>query len=89
MFDALDGGFGEDGAEVFDCHGEEIAKGVGEDFGAGLEGDFAGEFGKTVPWAGVETVVAAVDAVADGVAEFEGDGAFVFDGEVGDAASRI
>ena len=42
-----------------------------------------------VPWAGVEAGVAAVDAISDGVAELEGDGAFAFDGEVGDAAAGV
>lgn len=59
---------------------------MGENFFASVEGDFAGDLGEAVPGTGVEAVIAAVNAVADGAAEFEGDGAFVLDGEIGDAA---
>jgi hypothetical protein len=45
--------------------------------------------GKTIPGAGLEAIVATVDAVADGGAEFLGDGTFEFDGEVGDATAGI
>ena len=88
-FDAFDGGFGEEGAEVLDGEGEEVAEGVVEDGFAGVEAGLAAEFGEAVPGADVEAVVAAVDAVADEGAEVEGDGALVFDGEVGDAAGGV
>ncbi len=89
VFDSFDGGFGESLAKVFDGHVEEVGEGVVEDFLSGVEGGFAGEFGEAIPWAGVEAVVTAVDAVADGAAEFVRNGTFVFDGEVGDAAGGI
>ena len=88
-FDALDGGFGEEGAEGVVGEREEVAEGVLEDGGAGLEGGLMGGLGVAVPGAGVEAGIAAVNAIADGVAEFEGDGAFALDGEVGDAAAGI
>ena len=56
---------------------------------AGVELGFLGDFSEAVPRADGEAVVAAVDAVAHQGAEFEGDGAFVLDGEVGDAAPSI
>lgn len=86
VFDAFDGGFSEGAAEVIDGHVEEFGEGMGENFFAGVEGGFAGDLGEAVPRAGVEAVITAVDAVADGASEFKGDGAFVLDGEVGDAA---
>lgn len=57
-----------------------------EDGLSGVEAGFAAEFGEFVPGADVEAVVAAVDAVTDEGAEVFGDGAFVLDGEVGNAA---
>src|SRR6185312_17181056 len=42
-----------------------------------------------VPGADREAIVAAIDAVAHGHAEFLGDMALVLDGEIGDAAPRI
>ena len=42
-----------------------------------------------VPGTGQLAVVAAVDAITDGAPEFRGDGAFEFDGEIGDAAARV
>ena len=88
-FDAFDGAFGEEGAEGLVVEGEEVAKAVVEDGGAGLEGGVAGGLGEAVPGTGVEAVVAAVDATAEGAAELEGDGAFAFDGEVGEAAAGV
>ena len=44
---------------------------------------------KLVPWAHGEAVVAAIDAVAHGRAEFMRDRALMLDGEVGDAAARV
>ena len=86
MFDALDGGFCESGAEVFDGHIEEVAEAVIKDGLAGVEGAFARCLSKAVPWTGVEAVIAAINAVTDGSAVLRGDAAFVLDGEVGDAA---
>ena len=76
---------GEEGAEGLVVEGEEVAEAMLEDGGAGLEGGDAGGLGEAVPGTGVEAVVAAVDAVAEGAPELEGDGAFAFDGEVGEA----
>ena len=83
-FDSFDGGFGEKGAELFDVESEEIAEAVLEDLGSGVEAGFAGNLRETIPGAGVETIVAAVDSVADGAAKFHRYAAFVFDGEIGD-----
>lgn len=47
---------------------------------------FAGEF---VPRARGEAIITTVNAVADGGAEFDGDGALELDGEVGNAAAGI
>lgn len=51
--------------------------------------EIGGGFGETVPGTDGKAVVAAVNAVADGCAKLFGDGAFVFDGEVGDAFAGI
>ena len=45
--------------------------------------------GELVPRAGGQAIVAAIDAVADRLAEFVRDRPLVLDGEVGDAAPRI
>ena len=45
--------------------------------------------GESIPRAGLEAVVAAEDSVADGGAQLGRDGAFEFDGEVGDAAAGV
>src|SRR5436190_23389352 len=45
--------------------------------------------GETIPRANDEAIVATVDAVADGRSEFNRDGAFEFDGQVGNAPARI
>ncbi len=86
VFDAFDGGLRKDAAEVFDGEVEEVAQRVGEDFLAGVEGGFAGDLGEAVPGAGVEAIIAAINPVPDGAAEFQGDGALVLDGEIGNAA---
>lgn len=54
-----------------------------------MEGRLARNLSEFIPRTDFETLVAAVNAVADGGAEFHRDAAFVLDGEVGDAASRI
>src|SRR5690606_9940065 len=68
--------------------GEIAQQGCGK-FGAGVEGGLPGRLRKLVPRAHSEAVVAAIDAVAHGAAEFARDRPGVFDGEVGDAAARI
>ena len=88
-FGALDGRLAEEATEFLVGEGEEVAQGVLEDGLARMELGFLGDFGKAVPRADGEAVVAAVDAVTHEGTEFEGDGAFVLDGEVGDAAPRI
>ena len=42
-----------------------------------------------VPRAHCEAIVAAIDTIADGFAEFVRDGALVLDGEIGDAAPGV
>ena len=44
--------------------------------------------GPLVPRADIEAVVAAEDAVAEGFAVFDGNGALVLDGQVGEALAR-
>ena len=44
---------------------------------------------EAVPGAGGEAVVAAIDAIADGGAQFDRDGAFEFDGEIRDAEPGV
>lgn len=88
-FGALDGGFAEEAAEFEVAESEEVAQAVVENGLSGVELGFLRDFCEAVPRADGEAVVAAVDAVAHHGAEFEGDGAFVLDCEVGDAASRI
>ena len=85
-FDSFDGGFGEKGAELFDVESEEVAEAVLEDFGSGVQTGFAGDLGETIPGAGVEAVVATVDAITDGSAKLEWNAALVFDGEIGNTA---
>ena len=88
-FDAADGAEAEEGGEGGGVEGEEMAEGPLVDEGSGGEGGFAGGLGEAVPGASGEAVVAAVDAIAEGLAKFEGDGALVFDGEVGEAAAGV
>lgn len=88
-FDAFDGGVLEEDAECFIGEGEEVAQLGGEEGFVGVEDGFAGCLGEFVPGANFQADIAAVDAVADGAAEFFGDGAFVFDGEIGNAAAGI
>jgi hypothetical protein len=54
-----------------------------------MEGRLASHAGELVPRANSEAVVAAIDAIAHGAAEFTGDRALMLDGEVGNAAPRI
>lgn len=54
-----------------------------------MELRFLRDFREAVPRANAEAVVAAVNAVAHHRSQFEGDGALVFDSEVGDATTCI
>lgn len=85
-FDSFDGGLREEGSELLKVESEEVAEAMFKEAGAGVEAGFAGDLGEAVPGAGVEAVVAAVDAVADGATEFQRDAPFVLDGEIGNAA---
>src|ERR1700738_4019748 len=49
----------------------------------------AGGTGETVPGADGETIVAAIDAVAEFLAQFMRNRSAMLDGEVGDAACRV
>ena len=84
--DSLDRGLREDTPEVFESHIKKVREGMGEDVFTGVKGSFAGDSGETIPRAGVETVIAAVDAITDRAAEFFGDRTLVLDGEIRDAA---
>lgn len=85
-FDSLDRGLREDTPEVFESHIKKVRERMGEDVFTGVKGSFAGDSGETIPRAGVETVIAAVDAITDRAAEFFGDRTLVLDGEIRDAA---
>ena len=56
---------------------------------AGVEAGLAGDRRELVPGADGQAVVAAIDAIAHGAAEFARDRRFRFDGEIGNAATRI
>jgi hypothetical protein len=91
-FDAEDGAAGKTAFELGGADFEEgvkLVKVVVIRRGRSEEAAFAGGLGEAVPRADVEAFVAAVNAVADEGAEFRGDGAFEFDGEVGDAAAGV
>lgn len=85
-FDSLDRGLREDTPEVFESHIKKVRERMGEDVFTGVKGSFAGDSGETIPRAGVETVIAAVDAITYRAAEFFGDRTLVLDGEIRDAA---
>lgn len=88
-FDAFDGRLPEERAERFVVEGEEVAELGDEECFVGMEDRFAGGLGEFVPGANFQTDITTVNAITDGAAEFYGDGAFVFDGEIGNAASSI
>ena len=88
-FDALDRALAKQLAELVIGQGEEVAKLPIEDGLTGLEGGFVRELGKAVPRTGGETVVSAIQAIADGLAELDGDAALVLDGQIGNAAPCV
>lgn len=88
-FGSFDGRLAEEAAELEIGEGEEVTKSVFEDCFAGMELRFLRDFREAVPRADAEAVVTPVDAVAHHRPQFERDGAFVFDGEVGDATTCI
>ena len=85
-FDSFDGGLREEGSELLRVESEEVAEAMVKEAWTGVEAGFSGDLGEAVPGTGVEAVVAAVDAVADGATEFQWDTSFVLDGEIGNAA---
>ncbi len=86
VFDTFDGRFCEDAAEGFNREIEEFVERMFENFLPCVEGGFAGDLSEAIPRTGIETVIASIDAVSDGAAEFERDGALVFDGEIRNTA---
>ena len=56
---------------------------------AGAKVVFLGGFGEAVPGADNLAVVATKHAIADGFAKFQGNRAFVFDGQIGNTAPGI
>src|SRR5690349_20949126 len=58
-------------------------------FIAGGKSGFAAGLRKLVPGAGGKAVVAAVNAIADGLAKRVRDRSLVLDGQIGDAAPRV
>src|SRR5512132_4518060 len=57
--------------------------------GARLQRDVRCRYGELVPGTGGETVVAAVDAVAERAGDLRRDRALVLDREIGDAAAQL
>ena len=86
---ALDRGLGEDLAEMLVVQSQHVTKGEVENFLSRVENGFAGKLGEFVPWAYLKALVAAVNSVADGGAEFLWDASLVLDGEVGNTSARI
>jgi hypothetical protein len=58
---------------------EEISQAQARDRRAGCEGALARHFGEAIPWTGVETIVATVNAIADQRTELERNAALQFD----------
>ena len=86
---AFDRRAGKEGAETGIVERDQICEARRDEIVAGAERHFAGRHRKFVPRADSETIVAAIDAVADGTAELARDMALVLDGEIGNAAPRI
>ncbi len=86
---AFDGGALEPLLECLRVHaGEPVERGV-DQLGPGEHSFARGDWRFPVPGADVLADVAAEDLAAHGFAQFCGDGALLFDGEVGDAARGI
>jgi len=54
-----------------------------------MKSNFTGLRGKLVPGTNRKTIIAAIDPIAHGFAEFERDGALMLDRQVGNTAARI
>ena len=87
--DALDGRAGKLGAEGGFVEDGEVRERRRGKIVAGLQFHLAGRLRELVPRADGEAIVAAIDAVAHGGAEFARDRAGMLDGEIGDAAAGI
>lgn len=79
----------EEGTELVLRHGEVIAEGDLEQMDVGRKCGFVGDLSEAVPGASKEAVVTTENSVTDGAAEFVGNGAFVFDGEVRNATASV
>src|SRR5690625_240140 len=86
---AADGGAFGALQEFLFAPGEQFGQAGGVELVAGAEIGLVGAPGEFVPGADELAVVAAEDAVADRGPQLLRDGAFVFDGEVGDAAAGV
>ncbi|MEN9974537.1 MAG: hypothetical protein RLZZ282_543 [Verrucomicrobiota bacterium] len=87
--DAFDGRLRKQGAERCVIENEKIAQPILENGVPSVERELTGLICEAVPRAGVQARVAAIDAVADGRAELDGNRAFVFDGEERNTASGV
>ena len=87
--DALDRRFGEQRAKRGIVEPRQFRKRRRAQFRARGQFRFAAFLRELVPRAHREAIVAAIDAVADALAEFVRDRALVFDREIGNAAARI
>ena len=88
-FGAKDGCAGETAIELCIIEGKELEQIWGGEIGSGVGFHHLAFASEAVPGANGEAIVAAENAVANQGAKFERDGAFEFDGEVGDAEARI
>src|SRR5512132_4533814 len=86
---ALDGGAAEPGPERGLVQVRELGELRRGEVGARLQGDVRCRYGELVPRACGETVVAAVDAVAERARDLPRDIALVPDRETGDAPARL
>src|SRR5690606_4767936 len=87
--DALDRRAGEMRAERCVVQSRQLGERGGIEVVAGGELRLSRRLGVLVPGADGEAIVAAIDAVADGLPEFVRDRSLVLDRQVGDAAPRI
>ena len=76
-------------AELIIAQAEIIAQRHAHGQGTGGECSFARYLGKTIPWAGIKTIVATENSISDKWSKIERDGTFEFDCQVGNAQARI
>ena len=87
--DAFDRALGEQGAERGVIQRRQLSQCRAAQGVARMQGRFLGDGRELVPGADGETIITAVDAVAERLTEFQRDWPGVLDGQVGDTAARI